>query len=303
MPAATLLSRVKRLLPPPVRQSIRSLRRAARRARLQTGKQWSRKSIAEDLSRLGLRSGDVVIVHSSLSKLGFVIGGPDAVIDALLDVLGPRGTLVMPSFPLDTFVAEYLARVRVFDAANTPSRMGAITEVFRHRPGAKRSVHPTHPVVALGPAAEELTKGHEQLPSTFGPGSPFHRLCELNGKILLLGVDFHSMTNLHVVEDSTSTFPYRTYMPQAIRVELRAGGTISDMEARVHDPALSRLRDCNKMEPYFARGGVLTRGKVCDAEARLMSAAGVLHLMRELAEQGITMYDDARVPAANRIAL
>jgi aminoglycoside 3-N-acetyltransferase len=300
--AEPLLYRIKRLLPPSWSSRLRAVRRRARRTRLQAGRHWDRATIALDLGNLGLHSGDVVIVHSSLSKLGFVSGGPEAVIDALLDVLGAQGTLVMPSFPFDTYVADYLEQNRVFDVAATPSRMGAITEVLRRRPGVQRSVHPTHPVVALGPAATTLTTGHERLPATFGAGSPFQRLCELNGKILLLGVDFHTMTNLHVVEDVTTTFPYQTYLAAPIQIELRTGDTVTTMQARVHDPALSRLRDCNKMESYFAQGGVMTKGSVGDAEARLLDAAGVLRVMRELAERGITMYDDERVPDSKRRA-
>jgi aminoglycoside 3-N-acetyltransferase len=273
------------------------MRRSGKRLKVQAGRHWTRDEIRRDVEKLGVRRGDVLLVHSALSRLGFVEGGADAVIGALLDTLGNEGTLLMPSFPFDTFVAEYLAKNPCFDVRHTPSRMGKITEVFRTRDGVVRSLHPTHPVAALGPAAEEITSAHHRGPKTFGEQSPFYRLCDKGGKVLLMGVDFHAMTNLHVVEDVFPGFPYLTYLPGPILVRVTdESGRELEMATRVHDPTLSRLRDCNKLEPHFLEAGVLARGKIGDAEARLMPARGVLEVMTRLAERGITMYFDDRVP-------
>jgi aminoglycoside 3-N-acetyltransferase len=297
----SLLYRIKQLLPSPMRERISAFRRGTRRARLRAGRHWTRRELADDLRRLGVLPGDVLLVHSSLSKLGFVEGGPDAVIDAFLDVLGGTGTLAMPTFPFDTFVAEYLRQNPSFDVRTTPSRMGKLTEVFRVRPGVRRSTHPTHPLGVLGPQAAALTDSHARSRSTFDRDSPFYRLCELGGKILLLGVDFHAMTNLHVVEDLVPTFPYRTYLDTTIEARVRGeDGAEFAMLVPVHDPDLSRLRDCNKMERYFRDGGALVAGKVCEAEARLLDARAVLTIMSDLAARGITMYFDDRVPAEKR---
>ncbi|MFQ5599138.1 MAG: AAC(3) family N-acetyltransferase [Candidatus Krumholzibacteriia bacterium] len=292
---------VKRFLPAPVRTQLRSLRRSIKRMKVRRSRQITSSELASDLNEIGLGSGEIVLVHSALSKIGFVVGGADAVIDSFLEVLGPAGTLLMPSFPFDTYVEDYLEANRFFDAANTPSRMGKITEVFRLRAGVVRSVHPTHPVAALGPEAEYLTSGHRQDSETFGPNSPFHRLCEKDGRILLVGVDFHAMTNLHVVEDVFPRFPYQVYAPKTIAVRVREhDGRQSEMTVRAHSRSLSHLRDCNKMEKYFLEAGVLKIGRIGDAEGRLMQARGVLEVMRELAARGITMYFDDRVPAEKR---
>ena len=105
-----------------------------------------REQIAEALQALGLQTSHIVFVHSSLSSVGFVEGGADAVVDAFLDVLGSTGTLVVPTF---TF-SHGGAPNPVFDPIRDPSEMGRITEVTRTRPGAQRSCHLLHSVAASG---------------------------------------------------------------------------------------------------------------------------------------------------------
>ena len=103
-----------------------------------------------------MHSGAIIFVHSSLRSLGHVAGGADAVIDALLDTLGPAGTLVVPTF---TFAHGSKANP-VFNMARDPSEMSQITEATRRRPEARRSCHLLHSVAALGQHALELTAYH-----------------------------------------------------------------------------------------------------------------------------------------------
>src|SRR5205085_4877227 len=106
---------------------------------------WAtRERMSQDLRRLGVRAGGILLVHSSLRSLGFVPGGALTVIRALRDALGPEGTLVLP-----THTWEWMsAGSRHFDARTTPSCVGVITETFRGLPGVVRSLHPTHSVAA-----------------------------------------------------------------------------------------------------------------------------------------------------------
>ena len=108
----------------------------------------TRESLAEALTFVGLRQGDTVIVHSSFRSFGAVEGGPETLLDALLDVLGPQGNLVLP-----TFNYSRPPPVPHYDPAVTPSRAGVLTEVGRRRPGAVRSLHPSHSVTVIGPDA------------------------------------------------------------------------------------------------------------------------------------------------------
>ena len=153
-----------------------------------------REQIAEALQTLGLGAGHIVFVHSSLSSIGYVEGGADAVVDAFLDVLDSTGTLVVPTF---TF-SHGGTLDPVFDPIRDPSEMGRITEVVRTCPGARRSRHLLHSVGALGPHAEEITAVHGA--SAWAADGPFWKLYELDAHILMLGVPYLRCTFFHVIE-------------------------------------------------------------------------------------------------------
>lgn len=174
----------------------------------------TRASLAADLRGIGIAPGNVLLVHSSLSALGWIAGGPVAVIEALLEIIGPTGTLVMPAHtghltepstwqhppvPAD-WVDTLRAETPAFDARTTPTRaMGAIAELFRTWPGAYRSNHPTSSFAAFGPAAEAILSNH-QLTSPLGEQSPLARLYDRRARVLLLGVGFNRCTALHLAE-------------------------------------------------------------------------------------------------------
>lgn len=174
----------------------------------------TRASLAADLRTLGMRAGQAVLVHSSLRALGWVCGGPVTVVQALLDVLAPGGTLVMPTHTGDLSEPAHWSRPAVpeawwpiiretmpaFDPRVTPTRgMGAIVEVFRTWPGVQRSAHPQVSFAALGPQAERITAGHA-LGDALGESSPLGRIYELDGSVLLLGVGYGNNTSFHLAE-------------------------------------------------------------------------------------------------------
>lgn len=154
-----------------------------------------REQLTAAFREIGLEPGDSVIVHSSLRSLGHVEGGPDTVIDALLDAINPSGNLMLPTFNYTLLPSE-----PYYDPANTPCHTGIIPETARKRPEAIRSLSPTHSVTVIGPDAEELTRGHLQV-RTFGIGSPLDRLAARGGKVLLLGVGHTSCSMIHVAEE------------------------------------------------------------------------------------------------------
>lgn len=157
-------------------------------------------SLAADLQKLGLSSGDMLVVHSSMKKIGTQVeGGPHAVIEALLQVIGETGTLLMPVFCKKP---EGLVDLRT-----EPSRLGLITETFRTWPGVLRSNDATHSIAAIGPLAEQVLAGHEVV-SPLDANSPLHTMCRLGGKVLHIGTDLCSCSLLHVAE-SIVNVPYQ----------------------------------------------------------------------------------------------
>jgi aminoglycoside N3'-acetyltransferase len=159
----------------------------------------TRQNIVQTLRDLELSTGDVVCVHSSFSSLGYVEGGPGTLIEAIEEVVGTSGTIMMPTFSMGSSMLSYLESGEVFDVCKTPSKVGAVTETFRKWPGVIRSLHPTNSVSAKGPMANELLAGHQHSIRPFGLETPFGRLASLGGKILMINTHIHSF--LHHVQD------------------------------------------------------------------------------------------------------
>lgn len=177
----------------------------------------TRNSLVADLKRLGLAWGNVVCVHSALTPLGVVCGGPVAVVQALLDVVGRHGTVLVPThtpgnsepsrWRHPAVPEDWWPRIRAeqpgFHARMTPSEhMGVVAELVRTWPGARRSEHPQVSFAAVGDRAEEMTARHKLAPA-FGDTTPMGRLVAAGGRVLLLGVGYDSASVFHVAEQRT----------------------------------------------------------------------------------------------------
>lgn len=159
--------------------------------------------IGKALEQAGLRKGTAVLVHSSLKSMGNVPGGPETVIQGILDAIGPDGTLLMPALSYK----HVNNNSPVFDVLRTPSNVGVIPEYFRTRKGTLRSINPTHSVCGTGARAEEILRDHCLDETPCGPNSPFRKLYEYNGQILFLGCGLAPNTSMHAVEEMVNP-PY-----------------------------------------------------------------------------------------------
>jgi len=209
------------------------------------------------------------MVHSSLSSLGYVVGGARTVIAALTAVLGPRGTLVMPSHSWDRSGHGDFR----FDVKHTASCVGTISEVFRRMPGVSRSLHPTHSVVARGPQAHQVTEGHEQARTPCGDGTPYAKLIELGGQILFLGTTLDQNTLFHTLEDLAG-LPYLLRDHDDCFIITDASGATFARSFRRQDRGPDRRFAATRDE--LTRLGILRRGRVGRSSSLLLESAPLL---------------------------
>lgn len=192
------------------------------------------------LLELGAVPGDVLMVHSAFDKfLGFH-GRPVDVIRTLQEVVGAEGTLLMPTIPFRGTAVEYALTEPVFDVQRTVSMMGLLTEVFRRSPGVARSNHPTHPVAAWGSRVDAFITGHEHAGTPCGRLTPYGRLLEHDGKILLAGVPANAMTfGYFVAEELEPRLSVRVLTEEEYPLRWRdANGSVQVSHVRLFSPRL-----------------------------------------------------------------
>lgn len=249
---------------------------------------WNEDQLTNDLERLGLRTGDSVLVHTSLRKIGKMQSGPDTLFKAIMRVIGQEGTLLVPTFtfthsdpagwhnPPISIEALELARqsIPLFNPEQSPTHIewiGYFPEYVRKQPDAFRSSHPIVSFAALGKNAEFLTR---KVPFHFplGEDSPLARLYKIDGKILLLGVSHKSNSSLHLAEIWANA-PY-----------IHRSATL-----KTSPEVWSIMRgspECSegfvKIEPLAQQYRIVKRGVVGDASCQLMS-------QRQLVSLGISL--------------
>ena len=236
----------------------------------------TRQSLLEGFTELGLRTGDLVFVHASLSRFGFVQGAAEAVIAALLDAIGPRGTLAMPGF---TFQLNMVPDP-VFDVLQTPCWTGRLYETFRTRHAPHRSHHCTHSVCAVGRRAQELCATHSLTPC--GATSPFPKLAHWGGKILLLGVSHNSNTTFHAVEEQEGLF-YMNFRDLPGATIIDEDGTKKAFPTRIHSPL--RRYDFNRMDEPLTREGIQRQRLIGDAIVRCVQAGPMFDYAAEAVQR------------------
>jgi aminoglycoside 3-N-acetyltransferase len=226
----------------------------------------ARTDIAGSLAAMGLQAGDRVMVHSSLSSMGHVEGGAATVVQAFLDLLGPQGTLMVPTFTHSS--CQY------FDPLKSASLNGAVTEAARQFPGAVRSLHPTHAVTAIGPDAESLVEDDLNR-GALGRDCALDRLIRKGGYIFLLGVSHSSNSSIHIGEDYAGADRHGRFSPEKPEVVVLNHPEHGEMEITLtemmgHTVAFARIE-----EVLRARGQIVD-GTIGQAKCQMMKGEELL---------------------------
>lgn len=243
----------------------------------------TRESLAAELRAAGLRAGDIVVVHSSMKSLGPVAGGAATVLAALFDAVTHAGTIVMPAF---TYCLAAWG-LGAFDPQRTPSRTGVLSELLRHAPGAIRSWHATHSVVAWGHHATTIAAQPTHY-TPLGIGSPLDVARRMGAKILLLGVGQNRNSMIHVAE-ALAGVPYIDIgftpgQPWDWAYQVRAdGGGGVEMVPMFQMPGSSE--GFTAVEPWLEARGLCAHCRIGAAPCRLLPAAAlcdaIVGLLRE----------------------
>jgi len=235
-------------------------------------------TIYNDLINLGVKNGDILLVHSSLSSIGWVCGATQAVVMALLQIIGGKGTLIMPAHsgsisdpkewenppvPMD-WVQQIYENMPAFDALLTPTLgMGRIAELFRTLPKVYRSNHPQVSFSAWGKSAKHIVSNHKLTPG-FGMESPLGKMYNLDAKVLLLGVGYDSCTCFHLSEALNEKMPKK-----------RMGAAIIDNNEKIwkwfEDFNYDSDKDFEKIGEEFEKTNNVIIGKIGNAECKLFN--------------------------------
>jgi aminoglycoside 3-N-acetyltransferase len=287
----------KSLIPNFIKEIFRSLKRKKRQADLlnqhQSGQGITKEVLRESLLNAGIQSGDHLMVHASLSKMGYIEGGAETVVDVLKETVGLQGMILMPTSPIARLQYDHARLNPIFDVRNTPSAMGKITEVFRLSDGVVRSCHPTEPVAAWGAKAYEYIKDHTTKNTPYHWDSPYGKLIQHGGKILYIGVTLDNAgTHLHTLEDFLDVgVPVYAEEVFSLRV-LDYEGKQMEVTTKVHNPEYSKKRRCDELLAMFLREGVYREVYIGKAKTLVFDAEKMFHVMvNAFTDSGITMYN------------
>jgi aminoglycoside 3-N-acetyltransferase len=234
----TIREIAEKILPESTLAKVVRAGKKMQRARVERLPQLSERDFSEILTTpLGLKTGDVVYVHSSVDRLN--LGFPFyRILSLLREVIGEGGTVLFPTYPnLRMSSYDYLLRGGNFDVRRTPSYTGLLNEFARRQRGAVRSLHPTKSVCAIGALAQELTATHQLSPYPYDVCSPYFKLTECKAQIIGLGVSTRNLSFVYCTDDALKdSFPVRVYHERVFEVDcVNYEGCTEQVKTYVHN--------------------------------------------------------------------
>jgi aminoglycoside 3-N-acetyltransferase len=290
----------KKIIPGPIIRIVKQLQKLNRKRDIKKNAPMiTKNNIKTDLTKLGISNGDCILLHSSLKSIGYVENGANTVIDALIENISQKGTLVVPTYPLlGTMLKTCLNEDYIFDMNKSSTTIGAIPSVFLGYKNIIRSIHPTHSMSALGKNAESITKNHHIGNETYGKNSPWAKIVELDGKILGVGISLAWHTIYHHVEDIMGNdFPIKVKRNQFYKINCKTiDGELLKVEVNPLDPKVAKTRI--EKNPFildyfteiYEKLGIIQYGKIGEAKSWIVNAKEFCDVLIRLAKLGLTIY-------------
>lgn len=248
-------------------------------------------SLQNDLRAFGCKSSDTILIHASMKSIGPVVGGADTVLDVLSDYFRD-GLLVLPAHTWSYIDAHN----PVFDVRESKTCVGVLTELFRHRPGVYRTLHPTHSLCALGRDAASFTAGQERFSTPCSPFSCYGKLEQRDAVVLMIGVDFSRNTLVHCIEEVAQVSRRMTDRYEKLYVR-DADGRKTLVLSRRHNHANSE--NYVKLQPVMLQKGLLHTGKFGEAPCFYFRAQDLFAVTLDLLWRCPRLFDDdSPVPPA-----
>ena len=258
---------------------------------------YDEQDLLNALRSVGVSRGDALMVHASLDAYSGFNGTPRSFIDTLKESVGEAGTLMMPSMPYQDSSKAYLMRNEVMNVRRTPSKMGLLSEVFRRGKDVKRSLSPTHPILAWGNDADNFLEGHELIQVPFGKGSPFDKLLSRKGKNLCVNVPLEYVTFSHYIEDvlkdrlPVNLYEASLYEGRVIDCE----GNEIVVPCRVLSDQARRCRNDEILTQAVTKDGVTRRGRVGNTTLVCIGAEDYLDSARRMLDRGEEFFQSSQM--------
>ncbi len=253
---------------------------------------YTKIDLINDISTIGIKPDDTLLVHSSMKSVGRVEGGAETVLDAFIEYMKP-GLLIFPTHTWSKINEEN----PVYNPMTEPSCVGILSNLFLKRPGVIRSLNPTHSVAALGKDAEDYVSGEERLETPCPRNGCWGKLYDRKAKILFLGCSLKKNTFLHGVEEWNHVPARLKDKLSNLKIELPDGRVIDHPTyCIVSDYDVSINFD--KMEPAFIYKGIAKKGQIGAAECVLCDAVGMADLAASFLARNNNLFgNDIPVPA------
>ncbi len=288
-----MLSALLSRLTPTAKSRLRALYYGFQQRFVDTFRSYGPTELLATLRAFGIRSGDTLMVHAGFSRLSGFNASPSQLVDTLLEAVGTDGHLLMVSMAYSSSAYEYLKQGKVFDVRKTVSHMGLVSETFRRRPGVVRSLHPSNPVLALGPRADWIVEGHEACVHPCGRGSPFEKIAELHAKVLFYDASIFTQTFFHYLEDMLEEqldFPLFRKEPIEVPVIDYSGNTRTVRTYPYSEEAIRRRRP-EIMTNELDRQGLIKRARAGNSRFMLVSTDDTVRVVTQLAREGVFFYE------------